>query len=326
MQICILFSVKHRWLSFIFLCCVFSNGIILNCCRNNRTDDDGFITSTSRLVRVEKLQQNALIIDRTNRVLGQSGGMVLVPSGNFKMGGVLEHPIRSVFVSSYLVDACEITKTEWDTVVKWALTNGYDLPVGRSFAGGDHPVTMVNWFDAIKWCNARSELCELEPAYYVDNNWMRVYKKGVLVPFVKWQSGFRLPTEAEWERASKGGDDNAIYPWKPSVDIMPELANYRLSGKGGTVSVGSYKPNGFGLFDMAGNVREWCWDIWGAYDALDNRNPHGAAIGRYRVVRGGSWLGDKERCRSSFRYYFYSRIPLARDYETGFRSVVQLLE
>lgn len=275
---------------------------------------------------INAAQQEAFIHDRTNRGPRQLGTMVLVPSGQFRMGGALEYPIHSVFVSSYLMDACEITKCEWDTVLKWAVTNGYDLPFGRSFAGENQPVTMVNWFDAVKWCNARSELAKLEPAYYVDDSFRFVYRSGNRVPSVKWRSGFRLPTEAEWERASKGGDDEAAYPWKTSIDISTNLANFRLSHKRGTVRVASYIPNEFGLFDMAGNVREWCWDIWGNYDVSNDKNPHGAIIGRYRVVRGGSWLGDKERCRSSFRYYFYSRIPLTRDYETGFRSVVQLLD
>jgi formylglycine-generating enzyme required for sulfatase activity len=252
--------------------------------------------------------------------------MAAIPSGLFSMGGELEHPIHTVRVSSFFIDRCEITSSRWGIVAKWSKTNGYDLPDAGCFGGPDHPAVMVNWFDTIKWCNARSEMEQLRPCYYVDQDCLTVYRSGVIAPFVKWKHGFRLPTESEWERAAKGGYDQASFPWPTNQSISITIANYRESGLFGTVPVASYTPNPFGLFDLAGNVREWCWDIWGPYKSDFESNPHGSPLGRYRVVRGGSWLSNKDHCRVSFRYYYYSRLPLSRDYQTGFRTVVQMSE
>ena len=250
--------------------------------------------------------------------------MVVVPGGEFLMGGVIEHPIRKLYIAPFLIDVCETTKSEWDSVAKWANQRGYDLPEGGCFGTSDHPVMMVNWFDVVKWCNAKSEFKGVEPSYYSDSDLRNIYTNGVKVPFVKWLAGYRLPTEAEWEKAAKGGSEQSNFPWQLGQDTSPTLANYKGSGNFGTVAVASYRPNGFGLFDMAGNVREWCWDIWGSYNGDDYQNPRGLPIGRYRVIRGGSWLSDRERCRAAYRYFYYSKIPSTRDYQTGFRVVVQI--
>lgn len=249
--------------------------------------------------------------------------MVRIPDGSFMQGGFLEHPIHEVYISEFWIDKVEVTKGEWDQVCKWANIHGYDLPNGRSFGSTNHPVTSVSWYDSVKWLNAKSEMHRLKPAYYSDSRFTCIYRSGIAAPFVLWNCGFRLPTEAEWEKAGRGGLEGRSYSWGDSEFISTNRCNFRKSNLGGTVPVASYEPNGFGVYDMCGNVSEWCWDYWGKYPADAQCDPIGNPTGSYRVLRGGSWLGSVERCRVAYRYYFYSRIPLIRTYETGFRGVIR---
>jgi formylglycine-generating enzyme required for sulfatase activity len=242
------------------------------------------------------------------------GGMNLIQEGSFEMAG----PTHTVFLSEYAMDVHEITKEVWDSVRLWSLDHGYlDLPIGESF-GGEHPLHTVNWFDCIKWCNARSEMQGLKPAYYVDSAFTIVYRSGRIAPHVDWQTGYRLPTEAEWEKAARGGATGHRFPWSDSEKITPDRANYDESEKSGSVKLGSYQPNGFGLYDMAGNHFEWCWDRYGDYTAEPQADPRGASVGVYRVFRGGSWYDNAKNCEIAHRRAFtldtvYNRV--------GFRSV-----
>lgn len=214
-----------------------------------------------------------------------AAGMNLIREGSFEMAG----PTYTVFLSEYAMDVHEITKEVWDSVRQWSLDHGYfDLPIGESF-GGEHPLHTVNWFDCVKWCNARSEMQGLKPAYYVDSAFTIVYRSGRIAPHVGWQTGYRLPTEAEWEKAARGGATGHRFPWTDSEKITPDRANYDESEKSGSVKVGSYPPNGFGLYDMAGNHFEWCWDRFGDYTSDPQTDPRGPNVGVHRVFRGGGW-------------------------------------
>ena len=308
---------------FVGLLIYFIVGILIKFSYNN-------IKKTLVLARqslAAKVDVSGNINNYNNRCyIGGKYDLVLIPEGEFQMGGKFEHPIHRVRVVAVLMDSHEVCKEKWDQVAKWANNHGYDLPQAEGFGGPDHPVIMVNWYDAVKWCNARSEMQGLCPCYYEDNHLIHIYRSGIVEPYVKWKAGYRLPTEAEWEKGAKGGDDRAEYPFALDSGISAALANYKESKKYGTVPTGSYGANAYGLYDMAGNVREWCWDLWAHYDNIDSDNPPGPLSGKYRVTRGGSWLGDRERCRVSYRYYFYSRLPIVRDYQTGFRSVIQISE
>ncbi|MCX7024617.1 MAG: formylglycine-generating enzyme family protein, partial [Spirochaetes bacterium] len=138
-------------------------------------------------------------------------------------------------------------------------------------------------------------------------------------------NGYRLPTEAEWECACRAG---TTIPFSTGNNITTSQANYdgnypyNGNAKGGyrqtTTKVGSFAPNGYGLYDMHGNVWEWCWDRYGAYAGGSQNNPQGAASGTNRVARGGSWGSLASRCRVAGRY---SNNPLNQDDNVGFRVV-----
>ena len=275
------------------------------------------------------------------RVIGSSNfppaGMAMIDSGPFEMGDNYPdqprsgspYPVHEVMVSLFYMDRYEIPWKQWNLVREWALTNGYtDLHIG--FAAADnHPVTQITWYDAVKWCNARSEKEGLMPVYFTDSDHLDVYQTADVdldATQVNWLgNGYRLPTEAEWEKAARGGLSGHHYPW-PSFG--GDYASHWDGSKGnaynsgdpfdnGTTPIGYYNgaqapdgsdmANGYGLYDMAGNVNEWCWD-WHDDDYYarspdhDPRGPDSSPHGR-RSVRGGewSWLSGGEDQRCSYR-------------------------
>ena len=246
-------------------------------------------------------------------------GMALIPAGPFQMGDArVAGPEHTVTVSAFAMDKWEVSIELWEGVRAWGNANGYDLVAGGSF-GAKHPVHTVNWWDVVKWCNARSEKEGKVPAYYVDAAMTQVYRSGEKAPAgVKWDTGYRLPTEAEWEKAARGGVAGKLYPWGTD-EISAELANYGGSNKGKTTPVGSYGANGYGLYDMAGNVWEWTWDWYGDYAQTAQTDPRGPSSGSFRVGRGGSWYDLAVNCRVAYRNDFN---PGGRNFNIGFRSVL----
>ena len=245
-------------------------------------------------------------------------GMALIPAGRFQMGDDrVVRPVHTVTVSAFAMDKWEVSIELWEGVRAWGNGHGYDLVAGGSY-GTKHPVHSVSWFDVVKWCNARSEKEGKVPAYYLDGAMTQVYRGEVKAPSgVKWDAGYRLSTEAEWEYAARGGVAGKLYPWGTD-ESSSELANY---DKGKTTPVGSYGANGYGLYDMAANVWEWTWDWYGGYEQTAQTDPRGPSSGPGRVVRGGSWRDDAVHCRVALR------IPLSpgngiNDGGLGFRSVL----
>jgi formylglycine-generating enzyme required for sulfatase activity len=246
-------------------------------------------------------------------------GMVLIPAGAFTMGNSMtadtdigDAATRTVTLDAYYMGKYEVSKSEWDEVRTWGLSNGYtDLAAGSGKAY-NHPVQTITWYEMVKWCNARSQKEGLTPVYYTNDAQTTIYKTGdvgVTNAQVNWTaSGYRLPTEAEWETAARGGLSGKRFPWGDTIshsqanyyasssytyDVSGSVNNYHPTYAMGstpyTSPVGAFAANGYGLYDMAGNVWEWCWD-WYGHDASGSQtNPRGATSGTSRVHRGGGY-------------------------------------
>jgi formylglycine-generating enzyme required for sulfatase activity len=287
-------------------------------------------------------------------------GMALIPAGNFTMGNTfsasegdptfLEIPTHTVYVSAVNIDKYEVTKTLWDAVYNWATNHGYSFDNAGLGKAANHPVQTINWYDCLKWCNARSEKEGLLPAYYTSTAQTTVYRTGQIDlknEWVKWHSGYRLPTEAEWEKAARGGTNGQRFPWGNTVSwsqanyyAIPSLYPYDVNPTEGqhpafltgvnpfTSPVGYFSPNGYGLYDMAGNVAEWCWDRldndWYSNVGSTQDDPRGPNDPYYsgRVRRGGGCASNLEAYTSALRcayrtYYF----PVSAKNDLGFRCV-----
>jgi formylglycine-generating enzyme len=272
-----------------------------------------YVTAQNRLGRVHSNTVTVSLIPPSTPT-----GMALIPAGPFQMGDTFgegdsdELPVHTVYVSAFYMDRYEVTKAMWDNVMNWASSHGYDIRADSgSGKASDHPVQWVTWYECVKWCNARSEKEGLTPCYTHPTSG-DVYRQGECTPDCNWSAnGYRLPTEAEWEKAARGGSSGHRFPWADADMITHSRANYCGRpwaysydlGYGGydvnyatcdepyTSPVGSFTPNGYGLYDMAGNVFEWCWDWYGSnyYGSSVGTDPKGAPSGEYRVLRGGSW-------------------------------------
>ena len=259
-------------------------------------------------------------------------GMVLIPAGTFTMGNtvaadtdITDAAPVSTTVSAFYMDVNEVTLYQWDVVYEWAIANGYSLSLGSGYIP-NAAVSDVNWHDCVKWCNARSQMEGRTPVYYTNNAHTAIYKTGevnVSNTQVKWTAnGYRLPTEAEWEKAARGGLHGQRFPWGMSLKpSYVDISRYYRSNE-----VGMYQKNGYGLSDMSGNISEWCWDWYRSqYEGgTDPRGPDAAAAdspwptyGPLRVTRGG---GPLWRCAD--RGYFYE--PTIGFILIGFRSVLRL--
>jgi formylglycine-generating enzyme required for sulfatase activity len=225
----------------------------------------------------------------------------------------------TVFVSGFYVDTNLVSFAQWSSVNGYAISNGYHFDNAGIGKGTNHPVVAVNWYDAVKWCNARSQQAGLTPVYYTNAGMTIVYTNGDTDSvYPNWtNNGFRLPTEAEWEKAARGGLSGQRFPWGMTIaesqanyvgntnipyDLGPN--GYNPVGNTGsppfTTPVGSFAPNGYGLYDMAGNAYQWCWDWYGTPYA-GGSDPHGPATGTSRVLRGGDWDDTADDARTGVR-------------------------
>ena len=152
---------------------------------------------------------------------------------------------------------------------------------------GDNPAVYVSWEDAIRYCNWRSAQEGLQPAYHIEEK--NVYTDWLV-------TSYRLPTEAEWEYAARGGLYQQPFKYSGSDDLS-EVGWYYDNAENRTQPVGLKLPNTIGLYDMSGNVWEWCWDWYGNYPSSDQSSPKGPHTGKYRVYRGGSWNNHEDPCR-----------------------------
>ena len=291
-------------------------------------------------------------------------GMVAVPGGEYRMGdhfnegNANELPVHAVNVSTFYIDIYEVTNQQYADALNWAFKQGGLIVVTGGIveeAGGNgddycatstagpgsrvtwdgvrfgvvagkenHPMVDVTWYGAAAYSNWRSGMKGLQPSYST-STWVCSFAAG----------GYRLPTEAEWEKAARGGlhDPYRVYPWGDTIN--GSNANYFGSGdpfeagaNSDTTPVGYYNgrqipagpdmANGYGLYDAAGNVVEWTNDWYGStyYSASPYDNPQGPASGTFRVLRGGPWSGAGTRLRCAGRTYSTSDTRLGN---LGFR-------
>lgn len=279
-----------------------------------------------------------------------SGRMIFIPAGPFSMGDSRDNssggevPIHSVSVSAFLMDQFEVTGELWGSVTSFAITRGYAFDSSGSSKAQNHPVQQISWFDAVKWCNARSEKEGLVPCYYTDASHATVYRTSqsdLTNACVKWTAnGYRLPTEAEWEKAARGGLSLMRFPWADTIshtnanyysdvgylfDVSATRGlhpAYQANGSPNTSPVGSFGANGFGLHDMSGNVREWVWDRldfeWYLRPGATIDNTQGPEVGVNRVFRGGSFGDSAAGVRVAQRA---ADGPTTRRDSIGFRCV-----
>jgi len=236
---------------------------------------------------------------------GAYADMVLIPAGEFTMGEDSaeakddEKPPHNVYLSDFYIDRYEVTNRQYRKFIQatghrvpyvekqWAEPynwHGSSYPEGK----GDYPVVLISWDDAMA--------------------------------YARW-AGKRLPSEAEWEKAARSGLVGKKYPWGDTIGFNRASYDKGLIRRRTLTPVGNYSPNSFGLYDVAGNVWEWCLDWYDEeyYRVSPGRNPDGAEKGLYRVLRGGSWINTEKYLRCSHRG---KNVPDYRSYTLGFRCAL----
>ena len=259
---------------------------------------------------------------------------VLIPAGTFQMGSNAgedrNKPVHEVTITKpFYMGKYEVTQAEYEKYCSY----GSRSPSSSYGDGDNYPAYYVSWYDALVYCNKRSMAEGLTPCYSIsgstdpekwgtvptssNNTWNAVV--------CNWNAnGYRLPTEAEWEYAARAGDNTVaslIYSGTSDVNKLGEYAWYSSNSNNKTHEVGTKKANGFGLYDMSGNVCEWCWNWFtNSYDAEaeGGSDPTGASAGSSRVSRGGSWVDVSDYCAVSYRD---RNSPSYRYHYYGFRVV-----
>lgn len=244
-----------------------------------------------------RMSGSQISIPRT-KVSQQEPRLLLIPEGWFEMGSEAgqenERPVHRVWVDSLYLAECQVTNAEYAGFLKAA---GEDAPPcwdDLNLNRAHQPVVAVSWFEAVKYCDWLSKISGRK---------------------------YRLPTEAEWERAARGGVEGKLFPW--GDDPPHSLANYAERWEVGPEPVRGSSPNGFGLYDICQNVHEWCRDWYQPdyYASSPERNPQGPDSGQRRASRGGSWRHHIKVTRCAAR----SSIPPAFQYaDYGFRVACDL--
>ncbi len=254
--------------------------------------------------------ENALNSEETSAVESSDiPELVTIAAGTFPMG--LNEINRKITLTAFEMGVTPVTQRQYEYIIG---TNPSKL------FGPDRPVESVNWCEALIYCNFLSIKEGLTPCYSIGNatDLTKIDSKSPLWKRVVCNftaNGYRLPTEAEWEYAARGGKNAGIEQFAGSDDIEG-VAWYGENSDVRTHDVGTKKANSLGLYDMCGNVAEWCWDYMGDLPIQALTNPHGSNIGTLHVKRGGSWLDDPQQCTV---YYRSGSGPTGKSSSLGFR-------
>jgi len=253
------------------------------------------VTNTTELFsKIPELVQNIM-----NAIAGRSSGsvspnnpppvpnnFVLVEGGTYTMGSseIGETPQHQVTVSSFYMSRYEVTFNDWQEV----MSRG-------NYTKGDNFPVIVSWYDAIEYCNRLSLMEGLTPCYRGSDDNITC----------DWNAnGYRLPTEAEWEYSAKGGNRDYLI-FKYSGSNNPAVVAWYIDNSYKQIQlVGTKQPNSLGIYDMSGNVSEWCWDWYGSYQSNAQTNPRGPNSGSERVVRGGMVQNSQRGITSTIRSYW----------------------
>jgi formylglycine-generating enzyme required for sulfatase activity len=212
-------------------------------------------------------------------------GMVLIPGGTFIMGDKdeVDSPPHEVTVSAFNIDKYLVTQEQYEKLMG-------DNP--SRWKGKTNPVEQMRWSDAVRFCNARSKAEGFEPSYDL-NTWKCNFDA----------NGYRLPTEVEWEYACRAGTTTAYF-FGDDESKLKAYAWYEDNSGGKPHPVGQKPANPWGLYDMSGNVWQWCNDFYKVdyYQESPKENPRGPESGETKVLRGGAWKFSAESCRSGYRY------------------------
>ncbi|MBE2278781.1 MAG: SUMF1/EgtB/PvdO family nonheme iron enzyme [Ignavibacteriaceae bacterium] len=232
--------------------------------------------------------------------------MVFVKGGTFVFGCIQgrdgkcldsETPSHQVTLDDFFISTHEVNQFQWEQVM------GFNP---STYKGDSLPVSDISWFEAVQFCNYLSEREGLSNVYLIN---------GTEVTKLHGSNGYRLPTEAEWEFAARGGLKSKGFLYSGD-NKLNQVGWYQKNSGSKPHSIMSLKPNELGIYDMSGNVWEWCWDIYGPYTSSNKTNPLGPSAGKNRVYRGASWFNSDVEARLAFRK---SLPPGSKYFNLGFR-------
>jgi formylglycine-generating enzyme required for sulfatase activity len=260
--------------------------------------------------------------------------MVRIPGGSFQMGNPDtsvgnsdEKPVHTVTLTGFYMGKYPVTQEQYQAEMGSNPSSFSSNPASGE-AQENRPVETVSWYDAIVFCNKLSIAEGLAPAYRISGStnpadWgavpsSRSNSTWDAAEIVSGSTGYRLPTEAQWEYAAKGGNNSPGNYTYSGSDTVGDVAWYSDNSNRMTHEAGKKTANGLGIYDMSGNVWEWCWDWYGDYTSMAQNNPAGPGSGSYRGLRGGLWGDVASYARSVYRY---RHNPYYRTYTFGFRLV-----
>jgi len=271
---------------------------------------------TGQQVKAQENMTRQVFSYNEKKIKRSESYMVFVQGGTFymgnKIGSVDERPVHAITLRSFLISKYEVTFKQYDIFCD---ATGKKKPVDRGWGRGKRPVIFVSWYDAVAYCNWLSKINGFSPCYNI---------KGKKSSCNFYADGYRLPTEAEWEFAAKGGNKSKGYNFSGSNN-MDDVSWNKSNSLYKTNKVGKLEANELGISDLSGNVWEWCWDYYDRtyYTISPEDNPFGPQKGKNRILRGGSWYNPARYQTNTVRDYAN---PESKDDYFGFRIVRTILD